>query len=34
MDFIFGPPEGEKTTYLLHLANQYIIDNNIKPNTG
>ena len=34
MDFIFGPPEAEKTTCLLHLANQYIIDNNIKPNTG
>ena len=34
MDFIFGPPEAEKTTCLLHLANQYIIDKNIKPNTG
>ena len=34
MDFIFGPPEAEKTTCLLHLANQYIIDKNIKSNTG
>jgi len=34
MDFIFGPPEAEKTTCLLHLANQYIMDKNIKPNTG
>ena len=34
MDFIFGPPEAEKTTCLLHLANQYIIDKNLKPNTG
>ena len=34
MEFIFGPPEAEKTTCLLHLANQYIIEKNIKPNTG
>lgn len=34
MDFIFGPPETEKTTCLLHLANQYIIEKNIKPNSG
>ena len=34
MDFVFGPQNNDKTTCLLHLANQFILNNNIKPNNG
>ena len=34
MDFLFGPQNNDKTTCLLHLANQFILNNNIKPNNG
>ena len=34
MDFLFGSQNIDKTTCLIHLANQFIINNNIKPNNG
>lgn len=34
MDFIFGSEETEKTTCLLEIANQYIIDNKINKSNG
>ena len=34
MDFLFGCQNIDKTTCLIHLANQYIINNNIKSNDG
>ena len=34
MNFLFGSQNIDKTTCLIHLANQFIINNNIKPNNG
>jgi hypothetical protein len=34
MDFILGSNDKEKTTCLLHMANEYIIDNKINSNNG
>ena len=34
MDFLFGPQNIDKTTCLIHLANQFIINNKIKSNNG
>lgn len=34
MDFLFGSQNIDKTTCLIHLANQFIINNNIKKSNG
>lgn len=34
MDFLFGPLNTDKTTCLIHLANQFIIEKDIKLNNG
>ena len=34
MDFLFGPQNIDKTTCLIHLADQFIINNKIKSNNG
>ena len=34
MDFLLGPQNIVNTTCLIHLANKFIINNDIKPNNG